>query len=311
VETAGPIYILGAGAIGFPLAVYLADAGRTVVAVRTSRADLPRGTVQVSVESGAAHVSAAVEMVSLAGLDRLDGIIVVAAKAYANEAIARALAERSARGPLVIMQNGVGVERPFLAAGFPEVYRCVLYFTGQTAGEQRFTVRAVAASPIGVVRGDADGLRRCVAALSTGGFPVRAEANIQREVWKKAITNVVFNSVCPLLDVDNGVFTRDPAAADLARELVAECVALTDRLGVGLGAAEVLEQVQTISARSAGQLISTLQDIRAGRPTEIDSLNLEFARVAASLQPPLALPRVELLGRLIALKSAPRGERQP
>ena len=38
------IYVLGAGAVGFPLATFLAQAGRGVVAVRTSREDVARGT---------------------------------------------------------------------------------------------------------------------------------------------------------------------------------------------------------------------------------------------------------------------------
>jgi 2-dehydropantoate 2-reductase len=58
-----------------------------------------------------------------------------------------------------------------------------------------------------------------------------------------------------------------------------------------------------ISKRSDGQLISTLQDIRSGRQTEIEFLNLEIARVAAALQPSLDLPSIELLGKMIAVKS--------
>ena len=305
-DTAQTIYILGAGAIGLPLAAYLAHAGRAVVAVRTSRGDMPRRTVTVTLQSGAQELRAPVEMISLAQLDQIAGTVVVAAKAYANAALAAALAGKRAAGPVVVMQNGVGVEQPFLDAGLPTIYRCVLYITSQAAGEDRFTVRPVAASPIGVVAGDPAGLDGCVAALSTEGFPFRAEPNIQREVWKKAIANVAFNSICPLLDVDNGVFARDPAAAGLARQLVRECVALTDRLGLGLSEQELMEQILLISARSDGQLISTLQDIRAGRETEIASLNLEMARIAASLEPGLHLPRVELLGRMIAVKATER-----
>lgn len=297
------IYILGSGAIGFPLAASLAGAGRSVLAVRTSRDDTPRETITITTDDGAARASTPVETVALARLGHLDGIIVVASKSYANPAIARRLAAKAAAGPIIIMQNGVGVERPFLDAQFASVYRCILYVTSQAAPDGAFRVRPVAPSPIGVVRGDEAELAGCVAALSTEHMPFRAEPNIQREIWKKAIVNVAFNSICPLLDVDNGIFARDPAVADVARLLVGECVALTDRLGLDLGEGELLEQILMISRRADGQLISTLQDIRAGRPTEIESLNLEIARVAAALQPSLGLPRVELLGRLIAARS--------
>lgn len=296
-------YILGSGAVGFPLAAYLAHAGRTVVAVRTSRQDVPKSTVTVMVHHGADVVSVPVETISLSNLTNLDGIIVVASKSYTNTAIARELKAKASTGPLVIMQNGVGVEKPFLDADFPQVYRCVLYMTSQARSENTFSFRPVTASAIGIINGDESGLTRCVDALNTDGFPFRSEANIQREVWKKAIINAVFNSICPLLDVDNGIFVRDETTANLAREVVRECVTLMDRLDIDLDEHELMEQLLLISRRSDGQLISTLQDIKSGRPTEIAYLNLEIARVAASLEPSLDLPRTALLGNMIVAKS--------
>lgn len=297
------IYILGSGAIGFPLAAFLAHEGRCVVAVRTSRNDIPKDIITVTVNNGANRISAPVETVSLARLDNLDGMIVIAAKSYANKAIALALKDKAATGPVVIMQNGVGVEKPFLETDFSPIYRCILYVTSQAASEYGFTFRPITPSPIGIVDGDESDLEMCVEALTTDGFPFRAEANIQREIWKKAIINSVFNSICPLLDVDNGVFVRDEATANLAREVVRECVTLTDRFGLGLSENELMDQIMRISQGSSGQLISTLQDIRNGRPTEIEFLNLEIARVAASMQPGFQLPKTELLGKMILAKS--------
>ncbi len=86
---------------------------------------------------------------------------------------------------------------------------------------------------------------------------------------------------------------------------------MTDRLGLGLSEQELLDQLHLISERSNGQLISTLQDLRNGRPTEIAFLNLEIARVAAALQPPVEVPRTELLGQLIGVKSSLSRSGQP
>jgi 2-dehydropantoate 2-reductase len=296
------LYILGSGAVGFPLAAYLTNAGRTIVAVRTSRNDVLKSTINVTVQDGTNRVTAPIETISLSNLTSLDGTLIITTKSYTNAEIARLLKERNATGPLVIMQNGVGVERPFLDAGFPAVYRCVLYLTSQPATEFQFSFRPITASPIGVIKGSETELARCVAQLNTDAFPFRAEANIQKEIWKKAIINSVFNSICPLLDVDNGVFVRDEETAKVAWRLVKECITLTDRLNVGLSETEVREQIIRISTGSK-QLISTLQDIKNGRQTEIESLNLEIARLAASLQPPLYLPQTELLGKIILAKS--------
>ena len=301
-DTKEAIYILGAGAVGFPLAAYLTNAGRGVVAVRTSRNDVPKSTITMTVQDGANRVTTPIETISLSNLAEMDGIVVVATKSYTNHAIAHALIERKATGPLVIMQNGVGVERPFLEAGFSSVYRCVLYVTSQPISEDTFSFRPIMASPIGIIQGSDAEVNRCVEQLNTDQFPFRTEGNIQKQVWKKAIINSVFNSICPLLEVDNGVFVRDEPTADLARQLVQECITLTDRLNIGLSESEVMEQIRLISKGST-QLISTLQDIRNGRQTEIESLNLEIARLAASQQPPLHLPRTELLGKMILAKS--------
>lgn len=298
-------YVLGAGAIGFPLAAFLADAGRPVVAVRTSRSDVDEQMVTVDVHGAGGRLSARVRTVSLARLERLDGMVVVTTKAHVNEALAVEVKRRSPAGPVVILQNGLGVERPFLEAGLGAVYRCVLYATGQARSEYAFTFRPVTQSRVGIVEGDEAGLAACVERLSTDRFPFRPEPDIQREVWKKTVINAVFNSICPLLEVDNGVFVRDAGVADLAREVVRECLSVTDRLGLGLSEEELMRQLLLISETSAGQLISTLQDLRAGRPTEIDALNLEIARAAASLG--IEVPRTALLGRMIVAKVAQRG----
>jgi 2-dehydropantoate 2-reductase len=305
------IYILGCGAIGFPLAAYLANVGRTVVAVRTSRKDVAKCTIPVSVHYGANHVRTPVETISLSKLTSLDGTIVITTKSYANKAIAQELKDKAATGPIVIMQNGVGVEKPFLDGNFSPIYRCILYVTSQATSEYDFTFRPVTSSPIGIVNGNESGLKKCVEDLTTDEFPFRTEANIQREIWKKAIINSVFNSICPLLEVDNGVFVRDEEIANLAGEVVRECVTLTDRLKMGLSESELMEQIMLISKGSDGQLISTLQDIRSGRQTEIAFLNLEMARVAASMQPKLHLPRIELLGKMILAKSLQQRRKKP
>jgi len=295
------IYILGAGAIGFPWTALLTKAGRSAVAVRTSREDAPKETVGVTVHNGSNRFEVSVPRIGLSNVPAFDGTIVVAAKSYANAAIAGALKRKAATGPVVIAQNGVNVEKPFLDAGFSSIYRCVLYVTSQAQSEYEFSFKPITASPIGIIVGDEAGLAQCVQDLSTEEFSFRAEPNIQREIWKKAILNAAFNSICPLLEVDNGVFARDAEVANIARELVRECVTVTNRLDVGLSESELMEQILRVSRGSDGQLISTLQDIRNGRQTEIEFLNLEIARIAASLQ--LHLPRVELLGRMTLAKS--------
>jgi len=301
------IYILGAGSIGMSLAVHLANAGRQVTAVRTSIADMATQVLEVTIHGSEGRTfTRAVEMTALARLRGPAGLVVVTAKTYANEAIAARLSEMESLGPLVILQNGVGVEDPYLALAAARVYRCVLYATAQKNADGSYTFIPVTASKIGVARGDEGELAEVVAALNTPEFPFASLAGIQQEVWKKATINSVFNSVCSLLEVDNGIFIRDDSTARLAREIVDECVAVMQRMGFSLTADEVMEQLFAISRRSDGQLISTLQDINNGRETEIEHLNLEIARIAAKVAPDANVNVTRALGELVKIKSTLR-----
>jgi 2-dehydropantoate 2-reductase len=58
-----------------------------------------------------------------------------------------------------------------------------------------------------------------------------------------------------------------------------------------------------ISERSDGQLISTYNDIRKKRRTEIESLNLEMAKLAKSIGEPELVPYTKAFGLMILAKS--------
>jgi 2-dehydropantoate 2-reductase len=307
------IYILGAGAIGMALAVNLLRNGRSVAAVRTSNSNYAWETIQVSVECDQSlTIEAPLEMVSLSKLDRLGaGTIVITAKATANRFLASELRDKKSSGPIVIMQNGIGVESPFINAGFPDIYRCVLYATSQEQQQNFFRFRSVAASPIGTLIGDTQKLSHLVTQLSTPKFQFRVEERIKEEIWKKAIMNAVFNSVCPLLEVDNGIFCRDKMVAEIALGIIEETVEVTKRIGLNLETKGLMEQLLMISKRSDGQLISTLQDLKNGNETEIDFLNLEIARIAGEMTPKIAVGKTKILGELIAIKSRLKRSRDP
>jgi 2-dehydropantoate 2-reductase len=298
------VFILGGGAIGLTLAAYLLRDGQEVELLRTSSDEMPQQIVDISIEIAQDQtITAPVKMVSLSQLEKLDGIAVVTAKAYANQKIATILKTKGFDPIIVVMQNGINVEKPFLEAGFSSVYRCVLYATAQKISEFVCSYRKVASSPIGLIQGDVGRLEQTVATLNTDGFEFHLEPKIQNDIWKKAIINAVFNSVCPLLEVDNGIFWRDQAIANLAREIVQECLQVSTRLGLKLSEETVMAQLFTISQRSNGQLISTLQDINNKRRTEIESLNLEIGQIAQHLVPPVSVTKTKLLGEMVLYKS--------
>jgi 2-dehydropantoate 2-reductase len=298
------IFIIGSGTIGKALAVFLKLAGRNVVLVRGSVDDGSRRVEHIRVELANGSIKEAeVEIATLSAFDSLEGIIVLANKSYGNEQLSIALSHKTGHSPIVFLQNGLGVEQPFIDKGFPQIYRCVLFVTSQFVDEATVRFKPVAVCPIGVISGDDKWLSLMVELLSVPDFQFRKEQDIQTVTWKKAIINSVFNSVCPLLDADNGIFHRDETALGIARKVLSECIGIAGAKGIDLDAAEVEESLLNISRSSDGQLISTLQDIRNKRRTEIETLNFEIVKIARSLGKEDAVKETRLLGELTKLKA--------
>jgi len=294
------IYIIGAGTIGRALAGVLQRNRRDVVLVRASEA-VPRSLLRIAVFYEGVPIEEEVAVCGLQDIVRFDGVVVVATKSYGNSGIAAALRGRTGDSPVVIMQNGLGVEEAFLREGIGNVYRCVLFATSQYRGDGGVVFKPVTASPIGVVDGSFEVLSSVVDAINTPVFPFVATTDITPIAWSKTIANCVFNSVCPLLETDNGIFHRNGEALGLAKKMIAECIAVAELEGIRISAEEVTARLLLISKSSDGQLISTLQDIRSGRPTEIDTLNFAIARAAEAKG--REVPITKALGELVRLKS--------
>jgi 2-dehydropantoate 2-reductase len=294
------VYIIGAGAIGKVLAVCLSNEGKKVVLLRGSvdNGKIRKENIRVTLHTQES-IEAEVTIDTFSNYHSLEGLVVLCNKSYGNAALADALKQKIGNSPIVLLQNGLDVEQAFM--DFPSVYRCVLFVTSQPVSLTQLSFKLVAESPIGIIRGgDKTSLSYIVSILSTSNFGFRVEPDIQPIIWKKAIINSVFNSVCPLLDIDNGIFHRNGDALQIAESLVTECLSVAKEQGINLKLEEVMDTLLLISHSSDGQFISTLQDIRNHRPTEIATLNLAIAEKSTTER---TISRTHLLGQLTLLKS--------
>lgn len=303
-DTSNHIYILGAGAIGKVLACLLRLQGKSVVLLRGSVHNAAPVLETIEVETTEGLVSAAVEVSTLEQVPVLDGLVVITSKSYGNEGLADRLQPKATTSPLVLLQNGLNIEQPFLDRGFRQLYRCVLFATSQPLSENRFRFRPAGQSLIGCLNGEPESLPTVVDRLNSPCFPFSASADLQPVVWTKAIVNSVFNSVCPLLETDNGIFYRNEDALHLAKGIIDECLVVASASGVTLSTADVADRLLTISRMTEGQSISTSLDLQHKRQTEIDTLNLAIAGMAKTLNLEAAVSQTRLLGELIRLKSA-------
>ncbi len=298
------ISIIGAGAVGKTLAVSLSQLGRPVRLIRGRAQNHPPEIQEISVELAAnKYISGPIEVTTLDHIEQLSGIVALTTKSYANASMAPLLYAKAQAAKLVILQNGLQVEQPFLDAGFAEVYRGVLFMASEVLDDGNVSYRQVAPSHIGTISGSEQSLGEIVEVLHTEYLEFKLDQNLDQIVWQKAILNTVFNSICPLLNVDNGIFHRDAQVWALAAEIIDECVAVAAAKGIALSTPDIQNRAMTVSTKSDGQLISTLQDLNHGRRTEIDTLNLAIAQIAKDLGQAHLASKTEALGTLIKLKS--------
>lgn len=298
------IYIIGAGAVGKALAVFLKLADKNVVLLRGSVDGQPRRTEEIRVVlNDKTEASAEIEVSTLSNFSRLDGIIVLANKSFGNPHLSKALKDKTNDSPIVLLQNGLGIEQSFIDSDFPEIYRCVLFVTSQITSENKVSFKPVSVSPIGIIKGGEENLSRIIGELNNSAFPFEAEIDIHTVIWRKAIINSVFNSICPLLETDNGIFHREKKVLALAKRVIEECVMIAREKGIHLETGEVVEKLLLISKSSDGQLISTFQDILNKRPTEIETLNFAIVDIAEKLNKGKLVKETKLLGELTRLKS--------
>ena len=298
------IYIIGSGAIGKALAVNLSISGKDVVLIRGSVDNQPEINENIKLlKENNKSLEQEVLVTTFSNLSDIDGIVIIATKSFGNKTIAKKLKEKKGNFPVVIMQNGLGVEKEFEKLKFREIYRCVLLTTCHISEDNTLSFKPVAPSPIGIIQGTNSNLKNIVNQINTDNFQFIIDEQIQKIIWEKAIINCAYNSLCPLLEIDNGIFYRNDKVLDLAKQIIKECVELSKNFNITLDEKAIIDRLLFISQKAQGQLISTFQDIRKRRKTEIDSLNLEIARMADEINKPYLVKLTKTLGEMISIKS--------
>ena len=283
------VLIFGAGAVGSLFAARFAQAGRRPVllgrpaAVRAIRRD---GLRVEGDDPGTVAVEAVPTLPARTSEDR----IVLAVKTFDVDAAARTIARGGPAVPLLLPQNGLGVERGAVAG----------LRAGGWTDPERWVVRAVHSIPAtlvapGVVRAAGSGeivfwepARAGASAAATGefvalfrgaGFAVRTVPDLARELWRKALVNAAINPVTALRRIPNGALASGPAH-DEACALLEEARAAAASAGVAFSAEEARTDLERVVRATAGNRSSMLQDLERGRPTEIDAISGEIVRIA-------------------------------
>ncbi|CAG7620524.1 ketopantoate reductase family protein [Paenibacillus allorhizosphaerae] len=132
--------------------------------------------------------------------------------------------------------------------------------------------------------------------LNLAGFHTFLSKNITSRVWQKLIINSAINPLTAILRVHNGELLQRPEAMELMRTLVDEAVATADKLGLSLDP-DLWEQLLEVCRKTAGNRSSMLQDLLAGRMTEIDYITGGIMREAKKAG--LVVPAHQTVYRLV------------
>lgn len=304
--TASRIIIVGPGALGCGMAALLSQRGADVALLdyRPERAaDLRREGIRVEHEGR--HHLARLDVSATAGELGHAALVIVLVKAYATaQAASHALPLVGPDTAVLTLQNGLG-NYEALAAHLPPRRVLAGTIVMGCAAEATGRVRISGVGPIALgspFRND--DLARRVADLLGKHWPreVSFEAHIETALWRKVITNAAVNPLTALTGLPNGALLEDQglrrALALIARE--ARIVAAACGVhGLPDDPAPMVEEVCRLTAQNRS---SMLQDLTAGRRTEIAQICGEIARRAAAIG--IEAPLCALLTALIEARTS-------
>ena len=108
-------------------------------------------------------------------------------------------------------------------------------------------------------------------AFRAAGIETEVREEMARQRWEKLAVNAAINPVTALARVENGAICEEPLWP-VARRAARETAAVARAAGVDLSDETAVEAVRAVAEATAANRSSMLQDIDAGRETEIGAI---------------------------------------
>ncbi len=210
--------------------------------------------------------------------------VLVCTKSFDSAAAARDLADYpplvGAAAKLVLFQNGWGNADVFATFFSPErIYnaRVITGFHRHRPHEVEVTVHAEAIHIGSLFGAEPAPLEPLCRAIAAGGIPCERTDSIGRDLWAKMLYNCALNPLGAILKVPYGMLAAQPTSRELMDRIIEEVFTVMRVAGHATHWSSPDEFTRLFYGRlvpdTAGHRSSMLQDITAGKKTEIDALN--------------------------------------
>jgi len=291
------VLVYGAGGVGLGLGSFLLAAGAEVSFVArasTVRALHTHGLSRAGLFGQYAAPPAAIRAAGAIG-ELPPGapfdLVLVTVKTPENPAAAADLATSlDGKPPLVLCQNGWGNTETF-GQHFPEAQiwnaRVITGFVRPHPAHVEVTAHAEPVAIGSLCEADTAPIEPLCETLRRGGLPCEATARIAEVLWAKLLYNGCLNALGAVLDVPYGKLGESTHTrgiiADVANEIFSVMQAAGYRTRWPDSEAYLASLYGELLPPTAAHESSTLQDLRAGRHTEIDALNGSVVRLGEQL----------------------------
>jgi 2-dehydropantoate 2-reductase len=264
------IAIVGAGAMGAAYAAMFSDA------VGFNVSFVARGTRYERLKNQSITVNERLYNVGVIHPDKVstpaDLVIVALKHHHLADAVGDIAALTGPDTAILSVMNGLESEETISTfCGMDKLVYAIAVGIDAVHENRWFTYANPGKIVFGPMADDGSGpdLERIREALDRAGIPNEVPPDILRAMWWKFMVNVGTNQASAVLRAPYGVFQSNADARDLMRSLMEEVVALAPEAGIDLGTKDVDEWVEILAKLSPAGKTSMLQDVEAGRKTEV------------------------------------------
>jgi len=283
------VLIYGGGAVGLGLASCLIRPGTRVgilARTQTAAALTTEGLLRTGI-FGRTHAKPEAFR-CCCSLDEAVGgpydFVLICTKSFDSASAAKDLAEHEtclgAGASLVLFQNGWGNAAAF-SAHFEKhrIYnaRVITGFHRHRPNEVEITVHADAIHIGSLFAADLSAIEPLARAIREGGIPCESSGSIEKDLWAKMLYNCALNPLGAILGVPYGALAEAASTRALMGRIVEEVFAVMVAAGYQTHWRAPKQFLDVFYGRlvpdTAKHKSSMLQDIIAGKRTEIDALN--------------------------------------